>query len=466
MIHGHYGVMNPYSEDLRKKIVEALRRGTANSEAARSFGVSLSSVKRYARMAEEGRPLALKKRPGSRPKMDEGAKRLLESDMEERPAATLPQGPDLPKVVHVAASSWPDSGGIARYVHTLAAARRAGTSTVLTTTNHNRILLECRDGVPIVRLPTRAVVHSAPTGNLPRGFIAWMRQLSSASDIIHAHLPFPALLACAPLLHISTPLVVTYHNEIQGNVHVPRLIRAGHDLLLRCFLARASAVIVATADYARFCPTLAHLQHKVRVVPYGLEADAYAASQQITSRADDLLLFVGRLSYYKGCDVLLRALARVADVRLDIVGEGPERNALQRLANQLGLADRVTWRGHVPDAELSTLYSSVAALVLPSTGPSESFGLVQLEAHACGTPVISSNLPGVRVVNPDGITGLQVRPGDVDDLSRTIRRLLNDQRLRTRLGERAFHHVRQRFSMRQMLDGVEAVYRDIKSQGH
>ncbi len=83
--------MNAYSEDLRNKIVEALRRGSGKSEAARSFGVSLSSVKRYARMAEEGRSLAPKKRPGSRPKMDQRARKLLESDMEERPAATLPQ---------------------------------------------------------------------------------------------------------------------------------------------------------------------------------------------------------------------------------------------------------------------------------------------------------------------------------------------------------------------------------------
>jgi transposase len=81
--------MNAYSEDLRKKIVEALRRGTTKSEAARSFGVSRSSVKRYAKLAEEGRSLAPKKRPGSKPKMDETARRLLEADLEERPAATL-----------------------------------------------------------------------------------------------------------------------------------------------------------------------------------------------------------------------------------------------------------------------------------------------------------------------------------------------------------------------------------------
>jgi transposase len=81
--------MNAYSEDLRKKIVEALRRGMTKSEAARTFGVSRSSVKRYAKLAEEGRPLAPKKRPGSKPKMDESATMLLEADVERRPAATL-----------------------------------------------------------------------------------------------------------------------------------------------------------------------------------------------------------------------------------------------------------------------------------------------------------------------------------------------------------------------------------------
>jgi len=81
--------MNAYSEDLRKKIIEALRRGTTKSEAARAFGVSRSSVKRYAKLAEEGRLLAPKKRPGSKPKMDESATKLLEADAERRPAATL-----------------------------------------------------------------------------------------------------------------------------------------------------------------------------------------------------------------------------------------------------------------------------------------------------------------------------------------------------------------------------------------
>src|SRR3712207_9485550 len=82
--------MNAYSLDLRKKIVEAKERGTPTAEVARTFGVGLSTVKRYAAAAREGKPLAPKKRPGSKPKLDEAARKLLEEDLKERPAATLP----------------------------------------------------------------------------------------------------------------------------------------------------------------------------------------------------------------------------------------------------------------------------------------------------------------------------------------------------------------------------------------
>lgn len=83
--------MDAYSLDLRKKIVEAKERGMPTVEVARTFGVGVSTVKRYAATAREGRPLAPKKHPGSKPKIDEGARRLLEADLEERPAATLPE---------------------------------------------------------------------------------------------------------------------------------------------------------------------------------------------------------------------------------------------------------------------------------------------------------------------------------------------------------------------------------------
>ena len=91
--------MNAYSEDLRKKIVEALGRGMGKSEAARTFSVSLSSIKRYATLAEEGGSLAPKKRPGSAPKLDDKAMKLLNEDLKEHPFATLQERCDYIEVV-------------------------------------------------------------------------------------------------------------------------------------------------------------------------------------------------------------------------------------------------------------------------------------------------------------------------------------------------------------------------------
>ena len=86
----HYGAMDAYSEDLRKKIVEALTERRMNkSEAARAFSVSLSSVKRYAKAVNEGRSLSPRKAPAKRPKLDEKARTLLEADVKERPFARL-----------------------------------------------------------------------------------------------------------------------------------------------------------------------------------------------------------------------------------------------------------------------------------------------------------------------------------------------------------------------------------------
>jgi transposase len=85
----HHWCMKAYSEDLRKKILEAVDKGMSKSEAARTFSVSRSSVKRYAAARREGRPLAPKKHPGSKPKLDQRARRLLEADVQERPALTL-----------------------------------------------------------------------------------------------------------------------------------------------------------------------------------------------------------------------------------------------------------------------------------------------------------------------------------------------------------------------------------------
>jgi len=113
--------MNAYSQDLRIKIVEARERGMSTSEVARTFGVGVSSVKRYVATAREGYSLAPKRRPGSRPKMDERARKLLEADLEERPAATLSERRAF---LERAAGVWVSESTISRMLRRLGWSRK------------------------------------------------------------------------------------------------------------------------------------------------------------------------------------------------------------------------------------------------------------------------------------------------------------------------------------------------------
>jgi transposase len=124
--------MNAYSEDLRMKIVEALRRGMGKSEAARTFSVSLSSVKRYAKMAEEGASLAPKKRPGSKPKLDGRSRKLLEDDVKERPFVTLQQRREYLRAV---ASVEVSRSTVCRAINRMNATRKKGADRPLNATS-------------------------------------------------------------------------------------------------------------------------------------------------------------------------------------------------------------------------------------------------------------------------------------------------------------------------------------------
>ena len=122
--------MNAYSEDLREKIVQALGRGMGKSEAARTFSVSLSSVKRYARMAEEGRSLAPKKRPGSKPKLNERSRKLLEADLKEHPFLTLQERCEYLRAV---ASVEVSRSSVCRAIKRMNSTRKKGVDRLQTT---------------------------------------------------------------------------------------------------------------------------------------------------------------------------------------------------------------------------------------------------------------------------------------------------------------------------------------------
>ena len=168
-------------------------------------------------------------------------------------------------------------------------------------------------------------------------------------------------------------------------------------------------------------------------------------------------MFVGRLVYYKGVEVLLDAMARCAGTLL-IVGDGPLEPALRQRATALGIQDRVVFAERVSDEDLPAYYQASDVFVLPSIARTETFGVVQVEAMAAGLPVVSTNLPtGVPWVNRDGVSGLVVPPADVGALADAMGCLLADPELRERLGRNAAQRADDLFSR----DRMVAAFRDV-----
>jgi rhamnosyl/mannosyltransferase len=170
------------------------------------------------------------------------------------------------------------------------------------------------------------------------------------------------------------------------------------------------------------------------------------------------VLFVGRLVYYKGVDVLVQAMAGV-DADLVLVGRGPLEAKLREFAYASGIVPRVIFLAPQGDDELSAWYHAADVFCLPSVARSEAFGLVQIEAHAAGTPVVSTDLPtGVPYANPDGVTGFTVPPGDALALAAALNRVLGDDELRARLGGQAQERALREFTVPRMVARTLDVY--------
>ncbi|HEV8674394.1 MAG TPA: glycosyltransferase [Methylomirabilota bacterium] len=193
---------------------------------------------------------------------------------------------------------------------------------------------------------------------------------------------------------------------------------------------------------------------RVRVIPCGVDLQLFrpgapaAARDRLGLRAERVLLYVGRLTPIKGLETLLRALAAAkanglgrTDVRLVVVGGDKDerwdadRARLRRLADQVGVEPWVEFRGPQPQDVLPHYYAAADLCLMPSLY--ESFGMVALEAMACGVPVIGSRVGGLAVTVQDGATGLLVPEGDVGALAEGIAGLLDDDGRRRRLGTQA-----------------------------
>ena len=175
------------------------------------------------------------------------------------------------------------------------------------------------------------------------------------------------------------------------------------------------------------------------------------------------ILSVGRLVYYKGIEFLVRAMTKV-DARLVIIGDGPLRDKLEREAASNGITDRIIFLGEVDD-NLVNYYHASDVFALPSCERSEAFGIVQLEAMACGIPVVNTRIDtGVPYVSLDGVTGFTVAPRSSDEMAAALNRLLDNPDLRNGMGRAGRARVANEFGIAEMaaktLDLYQSVLRD------
>jgi rhamnosyl/mannosyltransferase len=236
---------------------------------------------------------------------------------------------------------------------------------------------------------------------------------------------------------------------------------ACHPILKRA-LDKSSAIIASSPNYIETSPVLSAYPSRCHVIPFGIPIDNFltadstavaAIREQYGSR---LIVSVGRLVYYKGIEYLIEAMASI-DAHLLIIGDGPLRGKLEAKAREHGVSDRVTMLGHVED--LTPYYHAADVFAFPSIARSEAFGIVQIEAMACGKPVVNTKLPsGVPFVSLDGETGFTVPPSDAGALSRALRLLLERDQLRLKFGAAARVRAEREFSVQRMTERTLQLY--------
>jgi len=363
------------------------------------------------------------------------------------------------KILYVYKDYYPVLGGIENHIKILAegVVQRGYEVQVLVTNTGPKTVIEEINGVPVIKASCPFRISGAP---ISPALYVWMRRLKP--DIAHLHFPNPPGEVGQLFLGQSRGFVLTYHSDI---VRQRYLLRAYNPLLWRV-LARADRIIATSPNYIRSSPYLSRFADKCVVIPLGIDLKPFETVdsdrvQAIRQRyGSPLLLFVGKLRYYKGLEYLLEAMRQI-EARLLVVGTGPMETTWQALAEELNLGDKVAFLGEVSDGDLPSYYHACDIFVLPASHRSEAFGVVQIEAMACGKPVICTELgTGTSWVNVHGETGLVVPPQDCGALAEAINQLLADEALRSRLGQRGRKRA-SAFSKEAMIEKVVGLYEEL-----
>ncbi|MBQ7026817.1 MAG: glycosyltransferase [Ruminococcus sp.] len=366
------------------------------------------------------------------------------------------------RILEVNKAYYPHVGGIEtlvqQYSEELGQLDGVKVKTLVCRDGRGKTVRERINGVDLTRAGSMGTYFSCP---LSFSFIAEFRRMAKDADVVHIHLPFPLADAALLLSGFRGRVVLSWHSDIVKQKKLMTFFRP----LINRTLKRADAVLTATQGHIDGSDFLPRFRKKCRIVPYGLTVEDYLRtngggflSDKLSDKNAVKVFFTGRLVYYKGVDVLLKAFRRINGCELFIAGTGELEVSLREYAKKHNLEEKVHFLGFLPDDDLKAAYADCDIFVLPSVAKSEAFGIVQLEAMVCGKPVINTSLPsGVPFVSVHGKTGLTVPPSDAKALASAVNTLASDSLLREKYGKAASERVLNEFNEKNVIKKLYSV---------
>ncbi len=320
------------------------------------------------------------------------------------------------------------------------------------------------DGIRISRVKTLLRFATADiTPALP------FRLLREPADIFHAHYPMPWNADCGVLIGRIRlkPVVLTYYNDLGGSGLKGLFGTLYNRTLLRLTLRLSHRVVAISPRYPQLSAHLRRHRHKIVVITPGVDTEYFRPIG--TTREAYTVFFVGALQEhhrYKGLESLLRAVRiareRVPELRLVVAGKGPKDNVFSRLAAELGIERYVRFLGFVPDEELRSWYNRCAVFAMPSLSwRQEGFGMVALEAMACGAPTIVSDAVGALEDIREYDAAAVVKPGNHREIAATLLDLLRNEERRRELGRNGRHLAEERYTWQRVTAKTLSLYREL-----
>lgn len=363
---------------------------------------------------------------------------------------------------------YPFTGGIEAVVQQIAEGlQEVSEMQVLVCNTKRQTVREKINGVKVTRTGCIGML-----GNLPLSvrFLTEFRRQAQKSDILLFHMPFPIGDAAYLLSGIRKKnIIIWWHSDI---VRQKKLLFF-YKPLMNWFLKKAVRIVVATQGHIEGSDYLKDYREKCAVIPFGVREEVLKDSTdylfwqktengQQTEQEEIRFLFVGRLIYYKGCEVLLRAFHGITGAKLVIVGDGPLKSQMEQKIELWQMQEKVELKGWLKDLELFQEYRNCDVFILPSVVKSEAFGLVQIEAMAYGKPVINTKIPsGVPYVSLDKETGLTVTPESIEELHKAMRWMIEHKRERAAMGRAARKRVETCFTRENMLQKLMGLCKEV-----